>query len=101
MQFSTVDDLVKWFKEYPHVVEGEELFAGRPAFRVAIKLTADVTQYVWLDKKTFLPVGGRSVNKQGGEATWTERLEVNLPIDPAIFNYQPPDGFVVEELKRR
>lgn len=101
MQFSTVDDLVKWFKEYPHVVEGEEVFAGRPAFRVAVQLSSDVTQYVWLDKKTFLPVGGRSVSTQGSESTWTEQLEINVPIDPAVFTYQPPEGFSVEVMGPR
>lgn len=101
MQMSTVDDLVKWFTEYPHVVEGEEAFNGRPAFRVAVQLTSDVTQYVWLDKRTYLPVGGRSVNKQGSETSWTEQMEVNAPIDSALFTYQPPEGFRVDVLGRR
>jgi len=101
MQMSTVDDLVKWFTEYPHVVEGEERFNGRPAFRVAVQLRSDVTQYVWLDKRSFLPVGGRSVNKEGEETSWTEQMEVNVPIDPVLFTYQPPEGFTVDVLGRR
>lgn len=96
MQFSTVDDLIKWFTEYPHVVEGEELYDGRPAFRVAVELSSEVTQYVWLDKKTFLPLGGRSVNRQGSDTAWTEEMEINVPIDPALFAYQPPAGFRVD-----
>lgn len=102
MQFSAVDDLVKWFTEYPHVVEGEEIFVGRHAFRVAVQLNADVTQYIWLDKETHLPLGGRSVNhKLGAESFWTEQMEINVPIDPALFTYQPPEGFSVQVLGPR
>ncbi|HWI61411.1 MAG TPA: hypothetical protein VNT75_06225 [Symbiobacteriaceae bacterium] len=101
MRMSAVDDLIRWFTKYPHTVEGDEQFNGRPAVRVAVQLSSDVTQYVWLDKQTFLPVGGRSVSKQGLETSWTERMEINEPIDPALFTYQPPEGFTVETLGRR
>lgn len=101
MRMPTVDELVRWFNDYPHAVEGEELFDGRPAYRVAVQLNAGLTQYVWLDKKTYLPLGGRTRQEDGGESAWTERMEINVPVDSALFTYEPPEGFHVEVRERR
>lgn len=74
---------------------------GRRTVRVAIQLNDGFRQYVWIDKQTHLPVAGRSEPKSGGGSSWTEHWEINVPIDPALFTYEPPAGFEVIERGRR
>ncbi|MDF2630533.1 MAG: hypothetical protein K0R39_4364 [Symbiobacteriaceae bacterium] len=101
MQYSSVDDLLKLLREYPYVVEGDEVYNGHPAVRVKVTMKSGLTQYMWLDTKTYLPVGGRSVNQQGQEYFWTEDWEINKPVDQALFTYEPPAGFSVQTLGPR
>ncbi|OPX91732.1 MAG: hypothetical protein A4E52_00378 [Pelotomaculum sp. PtaB.Bin013] len=92
-------DESKRAQQYPHVVAGTELIAGRQATKLEISPPGGSTYYLWIDMETNLPVQLQTAMQNALRSTSTfVSFEPNTQISPGIFTCQPPEGYkVVEE----
>jgi hypothetical protein len=85
-------------KQYPHIVVGSEIIAGREAVKLAILPPGGLEYYLWIDTETNLPVQLQTAMQNALQTTYTfTSLEPNTQLDPQIFAYQTPEGYKVVE----
>jgi outer membrane lipoprotein-sorting protein len=87
---------------YPHETVGAEVVAGRMTTKLLVKLPENRSYHIWIDNETNLPLQWERPNPVGTPKLDTfTTFTVNEPIDPALFAYQPPEGFRVVDLRSR
>lgn len=89
-------DQAKRALEYPHVVVGEDVVAGRNAVCLEITPPGGLPYHLWVDAETDLPLQLRTAVHNGIQTTYTySEFEANADIDDALFEYDVPEGFAV------
>lgn len=85
-------------QQYPHRTIGQEAVAGRPAVVLEITPPGGEPYRLWVDTETDLPVRLVTAMQNGIQTTTTfVSLEINQPIAPAVFAYEVPAGYRIEE----
>lgn len=88
--------------QHPHEMVGTESVAGRMTTKIRVKLSDDHSSHIWIDNEFNLPLQWEIPYRRGTPVLVTfTSFEVNEPIDPALFTYQPPQGYEVVDLRER
>lgn len=86
-------------RQYPHEVIGHEIVAGRDAVLIQVAPPGGLPYHLWIDAETDMPLQLRTAMQNALQTTYTfTRFEVNAAIDPAGFDFEPPEGYrLIEE----
>jgi MucB/RseB N-terminal domain len=85
---------------YEPRLEGEEVVAGRPAYRVRLepRHAGDAWKRLWLDKTTYLKLGQEDFDGKDHLIRRTRFVEIDFnPIEPAAFH--PPQALLASARK--
>lgn len=102
-------------KTYTTTLIGTEEVAGRMAYVLEKNVTPEVLEAearggfklyrhkyrLWIDRQLYLVLRLQSWSK-GGELVddmTTEKLELNIPVNPGLFEFQPPAGYLVADMR--
>lgn len=85
-------------KQYPHIVAGTEMIAGRQATKLEISPPGGLAYYLWIDIETNLPIQLQTAMQNALQTTYTfTSLKPNSQLDSDIFTYRIPEGYKVIE----
>jgi outer membrane lipoprotein-sorting protein len=87
-------DEAKRAKQYPHLIVGQEMIAGRQATKIEISPPGGLPYYLWVDVETDLPLQLQTAMQNALLSTYTfTSFEPNTNIDSEVFIFQPPEGY--------
>ncbi|HEX8597533.1 MAG TPA: sigma-E factor regulatory protein RseB domain-containing protein [Chloroflexia bacterium] len=102
-------------KPYTVTLVGDEQVAGRAAYVLEWNVTPEVLEAeaagdyrlnshkyrLWIDQQFYLILKLQGWDKDGVliEESHVERLELNKPVDPSLFLFKPPAGYVVADMR--
>jgi len=91
-------DEAKRAKQYPYSIVGQETVAGHRAVKLKISPPGGLPYYLWVDRKTDLPLRIQTAMQNSLQTTYTyTSFEPNLEIDPSVFTYKTPEGYKIIE----
>lgn len=102
-------------KTYTTTLLGTEEVGGRMAYVLEQNVTPEVLEAearggfrlyhhkyrLWIDQQLYLVLKLQSWSKDGEliSEMAAEKLELNNPVDPSLFEFQPPAGYVVADMR--
>lgn len=89
--------IAKMALAYPYEVIGFDRVADRPATKIRVKPEQRAPYHIWIDSETDLPLQW----EEGDTLRRFLQFEVNPVLDTALFAFQPPTGYQVEESGER
>ena len=83
----------QWAQRYTILFEGYQDNLYRVLFKP--KQADEATVRLWVSDETFLPSRGEAIQADSTASVSFEHLQINIPIDPALFDSRAPKGTAV------